>query len=150
MCVRVAISVVHILHFTRLWSHCSVPHLIMKTGKCVFLIQAAHTITSQTSVLLSFHISKPNNVAAMETAAKPVVLISGRVPVCLFPLISQRSWSMFTSQRERDRSRNSTGEALCHKVQLQKQEVKLGSKMEGRERMRISKQICKSHYTVNM
>lgn len=122
----------------------------MKTGKCVFLIQAAHIITSQTSVLLSFHISKPNNVAAMETAAKPVVLISGRVPVCLFPLISQRSWSMFTSQRETQEQEQRWRGLLCHKVQLQKQEAKLGSKMEGRERMRISKQICKSHYTVNM
>jgi len=106
----------------------------METGKCVFLIQAAHTITSQTSVLLSFHISKPNNVAAMETAAKPVVLISGRVPVCLFPLISQRNWSMFTSQRETLEQEQHWRGPLGHKVQLQKQEAKLGRKMEGRER----------------
>lgn len=36
----------------------------------------------------------------METAANPVVLISGRVPVRLFPPISHRSCSVFTSQRE--------------------------------------------------
>lgn len=63
-------------------------------------------------------------MAAMETAAKLVVLISGRVPVCLFPLISQRSWSVFTSQRKTQEQERHRRASFSHKVQLHKQEAK--------------------------